>query len=80
MWWNGHAWGPMYGWWIMPIIAIVFMVIVLFIVSRFFGGIGGFCGRKPMDNDESIKELKKEIQELKNEIRELKNISKKAGD
>ncbi len=75
MWWNGPGpgWGPMYGWWIMPIFGIVFLLIVLFIVGRFFGGGVGFCGRPSAGqrDDEALKELKKEIQELKDEIREL---------
>jgi hypothetical protein len=76
MWWNGPGpgWGPMYGWWIMPIFGILFLLIVLFIVGRFFGGWGNFCGRPSVGprDEEAFKELKKEIQELKEEIRELK--------
>lgn len=78
MWWNGPGWGPMYGWWIMPIFAILFLVIILFIVSRFFGAGGGFCGKTPTDRDSGIEELKKEIRDLREEIRELKNKNKKA--
>ena len=74
MWWNGPGpgWGPMYGWWIMPIFGIVFLVIILFVISRFFGG--GFCGRPPLDRPggDDIKELKQEIQELRDEIKALK--------
>jgi len=69
----------MYGWWIMPFFAIIFLVLVLFIVSRFFGA-GGFCGRPPADRDSSIEDLKKEIQSLRNEIRELKNKGGKGND
>lgn len=70
MWWNSQGWGPMYGWWIMPFFGIIFMVLVLLIISRFFGG--GFCGRPPSDRD-SIEELRKEIKALRDEIKELKN-------
>lgn len=72
--WNGPGWGPMYGWWFMPLFAIIFLVILLFIISRFFSA-GGFCGRGPMDRrteDEDLRELRKEIRELRDEIRELK--------
>ncbi len=65
-------WGPMYGWWIFPFFGIIFMVLMLLIVSRFFGR-GGFCGRPPSDRDEGIEELRKEIKALRDEIRELKN-------
>ena len=76
MWWNGPGWGPMYGWWVMPFFGIVFLVIVLLIVSRFFGG-GGFCGRTPSGHDSGVDDLKKEIQALRDEVRELKNKDKK---
>lgn len=66
----------MYGWWVMPFFGIIFLVIVLFIVSRFFGG--GFCGRTPFGHDSGIDDLKKELQALRDEIRELKNKDKKA--
>ncbi len=65
-------WGPMSGWWIFPFFGIIFMVLMLLIVSRFFGR-GGFCSRPPSDRDEGIEELRKEIRALRDEIRELKN-------
>ncbi len=72
MWWNGPGpgWGPMYGWWVMPFFGIVFLVIVLLIVSRFFGG--GVCGRPPASRDEDIEALKREIRALRDEVRDLK--------
>ncbi len=51
-------WGPMYGWWIFPFFGIIFMVLMLLIISRFFGR-GGVCGRPPSDRDEGIEELSK---------------------
>ncbi len=79
MWWNGPGWGPMYGWWVMPFFGIIFLVLVLLIVSRFFSG-GSFCGRPPADRDSSIEDLKKEIQSLRREIRDLKNKEGKGKD
>lgn len=45
MWWNAQGWGPMYGWWFMPFFGIIFLLLMLFIVRRFFGAGGWFCGR-----------------------------------
>jgi len=67
----------MYGWWFMPLFAIIFLVIIFFIISRFFGA-SGFCGRTPSGHDSSIDDLKKEIQALRDEIKELRNKDKKA--
>ncbi len=61
----------------MPFFGIIFLVLMLLIVSRFFSG-GGFCGRPPADRDSGIEEIKKEIKALRDEIRELKNKDKKA--
>ncbi len=71
MWWNGPGCGPMYGWWFMPILGIIFLLIFLFIAGRFFGG--GFCGRPPVDRDTGIEDLKKEIRALRDEVKELKD-------
>jgi uncharacterized membrane protein len=76
MWWNGPG-GPMYGWWFMPLFGIVFLLIILFIVGRFFQGWGGSCGRPPAGRDSDIDELKKEIKALRDEVRELKDKNKK---
>lgn len=60
----------MYGWWIMPIFGIIFLVICLYFFSRFFG-----CGRGPMDHSgerAELEDMKNEIQSLRDEIRELK--------
>lgn len=78
MWWNGPGWVPMYGWWIMPIFGILFLLIFLFIFSRFFGGGVGFCGRPPADRDSGMEELRKEIKALRDEVKELKDKDRKA--
>ncbi|HSA77481.1 MAG TPA: hypothetical protein VLG72_01300 [Nitrospirota bacterium] len=77
MWWNGldSEWGPMYGWWFMPIFGILFLLIVLFIVSRLIGGGGGYCRRQPADCNSGSDELRKEIKALRDEVRELKNMT-----
>ncbi len=77
MWWNGPGCGPMYGWWFMPIFGILFLLIFLFVIGRFFGGWGGFCGRPPADRDSSIDELRREIKALRDEVKELKDKDRK---
>jgi hypothetical protein len=66
-WWNGPP--PMWGmWWIFPLIGLVFIV-VLFAISRFFGGGIGFCGGRRYDETD---DLRREIRELKDEISKLR--------
>lgn len=67
MWWNGP---PMWGmWWIFPLMGLIFILVVLYFISQFFGGRGGFCGGRRYDE---IEILRKEIRELKDEIEKLR--------
>jgi hypothetical protein len=50
---------------------LVFIIVVLFAVSRFLGGRGGFCGGRRYDYDE-IGDLRREIRELKDEVARLR--------
>ena len=69
MWgWNGSH--PMWGMgWIFPLIGLVFIIVVLFAVSRFFRGGASFCGGTRHDE---IEDLRREIRDLKDEVARLK--------
>jgi len=65
----------MHGWWMfMPFFWIIFIIICVLFMSRFFGG--GFCGRGRSGHDSGIDDLKKEIQALRDEIKGLKDREK----
>jgi len=55
--------------WIFPLIGLVFIIVVLFAVSRFFRGGANFCGGTRHDE---IEDLKREIRDLKDEVARLK--------
>jgi hypothetical protein len=68
MWWMCGS--PMWGsWWIFPVFAFIFMAVMFFACSRFFGGRGGFCSTRRYD---AMEDLKREMGELREEITRLK--------
>lgn len=82
MWWHGPGWGPGYGWWLMPLFGIIFLIIALIVVSRFFGRGGGpWCGGHEARTaaDERLEELIREIKALKEEVKELKESGRRGG-
>ncbi len=67
-WWNGPP--PMWGmWWIFPLVGLIFVIVMLFAISRFFGGGFGFCGGRRYDE---IEDLKREMRDLKEEVAKLR--------
>ena len=58
----------------MPLFGIVFMVICIYMFSRFFGAAGNMCGRNNQSGDvhDIFAELRREIHELRMEIKEMR--------
>ena len=75
--WDETYWGPMMfgGWWFMPLLGIVFMVVFMYLFSRFFSANGGSCSRHKQGEDlmKIFAEYRREIHELRMEIKELRN-------
>jgi hypothetical protein len=55
--------------WIFPLIGLIFIIVCLFAISRFFGGGTGFCGGR---RNNEIEDLRREMRELKDEIAKLR--------
>ncbi len=79
MWWNHAGWGPMYGWWFMPIFGLFCMLIFVYVISRIFNRNGGCCGpfsqNTSRDNPDQA-ELLDEIKALRREVKELREKQK----
>ena len=76
--WNHGGWGPMYGWWMMPVFGLICMAIFVFFVSRIFnrdGCRGPFNPGAPGDNQKED-ELLDEIKALRREVDELRKAKK----
>ena len=75
--WNEPVWGPMMygGWWIMPLFGIVFMLICIYMFSRFFGANESMCSGSNQKGDvyDIFAELRREIHDLRMEIKEMRN-------
>ena len=75
MWWNNTGYGPMYGWWFMPIFGLFCMLIFIYFISRIFGRKGGGCGsfnQNTPQNRQGQDELLGEITALRREVEKLK--------
>ncbi len=80
MWWNNAGYGPMYGWWFMPIFGLFCMLFFVYFISRIFGRNGGGCGsfnRNSSRNNPGQDELLDEIRALRCEVEELREKHKK---
>jgi hypothetical protein len=55
--------------WTFPLIGLVFIIVVLFAISRFFGGGIGFYGSRRYDE---IDDLRREMRDLRDEIAKLR--------
>ena len=79
MWWNQAGYGPMYGWWLMPIFGLLCMLIFVYFLSRIFGRNGGGCGpfsQNTSRNNQGQDELLDEIRALRREVEELREKQK----
>jgi hypothetical protein len=67
------------GWWFMPLFGIVFMVLCIYMFSRFFGATGNMCAKnnQPGEMHDIFAELRREIHELRMEIKEIRNQNEK---
>ena len=53
MWWNGPPmWG---GWFMFPLMGLIFMIVVLFVFAQFFGGRGFFCRGRGYDEVDELR-------------------------
>lgn len=74
MWWScGHPmWGPWFIFPIMRFIFMIFMIVMIFVMTRLFTGRGGMCGFGRRDE---VEDLRKQVTELKSEIETLRRAN-----
>ncbi len=68
MWWGyGH---PMWGWGpVLPLMGFVFMIVMIVLLFRLFGGRSGMRG---FGHRDEVDDLRKEVRELRSEIETLR--------
>ena len=79
--WNEPVWEPiMYGgWWLMPLFGISFMLLCVYMFSRFYGANRSMCSGSNQKEDvyDIFAELRREIHALRMEIKEMRNQPRK---
>ncbi len=62
------------GWWIFPLLGVVFIVVMAFVCLRMMHGMSGFgCMGGHGGKSDETDNLQREVQELKQEIQRLRN-------
>ncbi len=73
--WGGYWGGAWAGFgWVFPVIALLFMAVMMFVCCRMMGKMGcwGHEGGHAAHADTEVGELRREVQQLREEIRRLR--------
>ncbi|MCF8057010.1 MAG: hypothetical protein K9K37_10275 [Desulfocapsa sp.] len=76
MWWNHGGCEPMHGWWYMPSFALLYLLVLIYIVARFFiqdkNRQDSFLGQHPENDHERDDDQLNSIKTLPHQVKELR--------
>ena len=73
MWWCGSSAGPMWCWWVLPIVALVCLGLIVAIL-RAVSGRRFMCMGPHAPGPDGTSELRREVRELRDEMNRMKAV------
>jgi hypothetical protein len=71
MWW-GPAGGPMWFWWVVPVVAVAICLVLVVTMVRAMTGGRFMCMRPQGQGPDTTSELRREVRELRDELNRMK--------
>jgi hypothetical protein len=71
MWWGPVA-GPMWFWWLFPVVAVAICLVLIVTIVRAMSGTRFMCMGPHVQDPDTTTELRREVRELRDELNRTK--------